>query len=82
MSEATRKAGEARALIADPVFAAVVKEIQEDAISAFLRPSATPADIEAAHQKVRAIATIQTALQRRIDDEAVEQKKDQHRGSD
>lgn len=82
MSEVNQRAAEARALIADPVFQAVIAEIREDAVSAFLRSSATPAEIEAAHQKVRAIETVMAALKSRTDAEAVAKKKDQHRGSD
>lgn len=77
-----QRAADARALIDDACFKAIIEEIQKDAVAAFLRPAATPAELEAAHQKVRAIETIQNALQSRLDAEAFQLSKDQHRGND
>ena len=82
MSEIKQRAAEARSLMDNAVFQAILSEIQKDAVSAFLRPTATPADLEAAHQKVRAIEFIMTALQSRLSDEAFADKRDQHRGND
>lgn len=82
MSDIKQRAAEARSLLDNAVFSAVLSEIQKDAVSAFLRPTATPADLEGAHQKVRAVEIIMTALQSRLSDEAFADKKDQHRGND
>jgi len=82
VSDIKRRAVEARALMDNAVFAAILTEIEEDAVSAFLRPAATLADLEDAHRKVRAVETIKNALQARLDAEAFADKKDQHRGND
>lgn len=82
VADAYIRAAAARALIEDPAFTEVINEIRDDAVSAFLKTSATPADLEAAHQKVRAIETIMAALQSRLNDEAVQQRKDHHRGNE
>ena len=82
MSKITERAAEARALMADAVFQAVCAEILEDAVLAFKRPTAAPADLTAAHEKVRAVSIIQDALQVRLDAEAFEKKKEQHRAND
>lgn len=82
MSDVKQRAAEARSLMDNAVFQAVLSEIQEDAVSAFLRSSATPADLEGAHAKIRAIETIKNALQARLTAKAFADKKDQHRGND
>ena len=82
MSEVIARAEEARTLLDHPAFVAIMAEIQEDAVSAFLNPSATPADLEAAHAKVRAVEAVKAAIQSRLDAETIQNRKDQHRGSD
>ena len=82
VSDIKRRAAEARSLLDNAVFAAILSEIQEDAVAAFLRPTATPADLATAHESVRAVETIKNAIQARLDAEAFADKKDQHRGND
>lgn len=82
MSDIKRRAAEARSLLDNAVFTAILSEIQEDAVSAFLRPTATPAELEAAHEDVRLIEKITNRLQSRLDAEKFADKKDQHRGND
>jgi hypothetical protein len=83
MSDIKQRAAEARSLMDNAVFQAILSEILEDAVSAFKRPTATPADLEGAHLKVRAIEIIKNALQARLSDEAFADKKAvQHRGND
>ncbi len=76
-----QRASEARRLLADDGLLSVFNDIRSDAASVFLRPSATPDEISAAHEKVRAVEFIQNALQARITEETFEQRKgNQHRG--
>lgn len=75
------RADEARRLLADEGLLSVLNDIRQSAAEVFLHPAATPEDIAAAHEKVRAVEFIRNALQSRITDETFEQRKrDQHRG--
>lgn len=78
---ASLRAEEARRLMADEGLLSVLQEITQDAASVFLTPSATPDQIAAAHEKVRAVEYFRQALQARITNETFEQRKgNQHRG--
>ncbi len=75
------RAEEARRLLADEGLLSVFQDIRDDAASVFLSPSASPEQIAAAHEKVRAVDFIRSALQARITEEAFEQRKgNQDRG--
>lgn len=80
MQNVFEKAAEARALLEDSRLLAVFQEIEADAVSVFMRAGASDDEISAAHQKVRAVDVIRTAIQARIDKATFEQKKGQHRG--
>lgn len=82
MSEIKRKASEARSLLTDHVFQAVVGEIRDDAVGVFLDSTCDMNRLAAAHERVRAVQTILDALQARIDAEAVEIKQDRDRAND
>jgi hypothetical protein len=75
------RAEEARRLMADEGLMSVFQDIRADAAGVFLSPAATPEQIAAAHEKVRAVEFIQNALTARITDETFEQRKgNQDRG--
>jgi hypothetical protein len=83
VSDIKQRAADARSLMDNAVFQAILSEILEDAVSAFKRPTATPADLEAAHEDVRHVEKIKNKLQSRIDAEKFADKKAvQHRGND
>jgi outer membrane protein TolC len=82
MSKAEQRAAEARTLQGNSTFNAILDEIREEAKQVFLNPHSTIETIGAAHDRVRAVQIILDAIQARLDAEAIEQKKGQHRGSD
>ena len=82
MSLVKQRAGEARRLLSDEVFQSVIREIREDATAFFLNSNCGIDELADAHMRVRATQIILDALQARLDAEAVQDKKDQHRGSD
>lgn len=82
MSLVKQRAGEARRLLADEVFQSVIREIRDDATTFFLNANCDMDEIADAHMRVRATQIILDALQARLDAEAVQNKKDQHRASD
>lgn len=74
------RAAVARRLATDEGLLSIAKDIRDAAAAVFLNPSASLADIEAAHRKVQAVSTIFDALQARIDAESIEDKREkQHR---
>lgn len=82
MSLIKQRASEARHLLADHVFKAVVGEIRDEAVGVFLDATCDISRITAAHENVRAVQTILDALQARLDAEAVELKQDRDRAND
>lgn len=83
MPDIHRLAAEARTLLSNDAFQAVMGEIRTDATSVFLNPASTMEAIEAAHRKVQAIETVENALNARITAQTfADKKKDQHRVND
>lgn len=83
MSEIKRRAMEARALLNDAAFQAVVDEIRNSAVGVFLNPASDAEALASSHEQVRAVQTFLDALQARVNAEAIEdKKKGLHRGSD
>jgi hypothetical protein len=77
-----QRASEAKTLLADHVFNAVISEIRDDAVGVFLDATCDITRITAAHASVRAVQVILDALQARLDAEAVEAKQDRDRAND
>jgi len=77
-----QRASEAKTLLADHVFKAVIGEIRDDAVGVFLDATCDITRITAAHASVRAVQVILDALQARLDAEAVEAKQDRDRAND
>ena len=77
-----QRASEARTLLADHVFKAVIGEIRDDAVGVFLDATCDITRVAAAHASVRAVQVILDALQARLDAEAVEAKQDRDRAND
>lgn len=82
MSLIKQRASEAKTLLADHVFNAVISEIRDDAVGVFLDATCDITRITAAHASVRAVQVILDALQARLDAEAVEAKQDRDRAND
>ncbi len=82
MSLIKQRASEAKTLLADHVFKAVIGEIRDDAVGVFLDATCDITRITAAHASVRAVQVILDALQARLDAEAVEAKQDRDRAND
>lgn len=82
MSLIKQRASEAKTLLADHVFRAVIGEIRDDAVGVFLDATCDITRITAAHASVRAVQVILDALQARLDAEAVEAKQDRDRAND
>ena len=80
MSKVKEKANRARNLLASEAFKDVVAEIQDNAVALFLAPNSSIDDIAGAHERIRAVETFLSVLRSHIDDEYVEDKKeDRHR---
>ena len=79
MTDTARRAADARALLDDGRLTAVLDEIVEDAQRAFLASRGDPAALTAAYRKTEAVATLRAALQARLLDQAVADKREQHR---
>ena len=77
-----QRASEAKTLLADHVFKAVIGEIRDDAVGVFLDATCDITRITAAHASVRAVQVILDALQARLDAGAVEAKQDRDRAND
>jgi hypothetical protein len=77
-----QRAGEARRLLADEVFKAVIQEIRDEATAFFLNANCGIDELADAHMRVRATQIILDSLQARLDAEVVLNKKDQHRAND
>jgi len=82
MSLIKQRASEAKTLLGDNVFKAVIAEIRDDAVGVFLDANCDITRIAAAHASVRAVQVILDALQARLDAEAVEAKQDRDRAND
>lgn len=83
MTDVRRRAAEARALLNDPAFQDVCNEIREEATAAFLGSGGNPDQMAAAHERVRAVETFEQALQSRIAEQSLLDKREQqHRGND
>ena len=82
MSLIKQRASEARSLLADHIFQAVIGEIRDDAVGVFLNAACDINRVAAAHESVRAVQLILDALQARLDAEAVEIKQDRDRAND
>lgn len=82
MSDINRRADVARRLMGDADLASVLDEIREAASAVFLNAASTQEAIMAAHHDVRAVETLRNALQRRLDDKMIADKREQHRGHD
>lgn len=82
MTDVRRRAAEARALLDDPAFQDVCNEIREDAKRDFLASGGDPDQMAAAHERVRAVETFEASLQARIAEQAMLDKREQHRGHD
>ena len=82
MSLIKQRASEAKTLLADHVFKAVIGEIRDDAVGVFLDATCDITRIAAAHASVRAVQVILDALQARLDAETVEAKQDRDRAND
>lgn len=82
MSLIKQQASEAKTLLADHVFKAVIGEIRDDAVGVFLDATCDITRVAAAHASVRAVQVILDALQARLDAEAVEAKQDRDRAND
>lgn len=83
MSEIDDQAAKAQALQENGAFIGLLNQIEADAIGVFVNGSAAPDMLSAAHDKIKAIAVIRTALQKQIDNKRFADKtKEQHRGND
>ncbi len=82
MSLIKQRASEARSLLADHVFQAVIGEIRDDAVGVFLNAACDINRVAAAHESVRAVQLILDAIQARLDAEIVEAKQDRDRAND
>ena len=82
MSLIKQRASEAKTLLADHVFKAVIGEIRDEAVGVFLDATCDITRVAAAHASVRAVQVILDALQARLDAGAVEAKQDRDRAND
>lgn len=82
MSKIVERAAQARSLRVDEAFKAICDEIRADAASVFLEAHSSPEAIAAAHDRVRAVQVFLDAIQARLDAEAIDQKRNQHRVND
>ena len=62
-----RKAADAKRLSEDPALCALLAEIEEEATAAFLASRGDPASLTAAYATAKAVQTLRTALQTRMD---------------
>jgi len=80
LSDIKRRAHEARELLENAVFQAVLDEIRQGAVDLFMNANSGIDVLSQAHERVRAIETVLAAIQARIDAETVEDnRKAQHR---
>lgn len=82
MNDVYEKAKKAEALLEHPDLLMLFEEVRKVATVTFLNPNSSVEQREAAHDKVRAVNVITTALERWISDAAVEAKKVRHRAND
>lgn len=76
------RASHAKRLREDDAFVSFVQEVRSEQVATFLNPATSTEDREAAHQIVRAINRIEQRMAKAESDWMIQQKKDQHRGSD
>ena len=72
IDEINRKAANAEKLRNDPIFKEALKELQDNAISAFSVATATQEQIMAAHEKIKAAQTFLWVLDGWTSDKAYE----------
>ena len=77
----TQRALVAKRLLDDEGLQSVFDDIRNGATATFLSASASMAEIEAAHERVRAVQVVLDAIEDRLTDKAIEEKR-QHRGND
>lgn len=86
MSDIERRAVEARTLLSEQsALPAVLEEIRQEAVAAFLSSGGDPERMAAAFDKVRAVETLRHALRQRENALTVEEhqkRKEQQRGND
>lgn len=83
MSDLRTRAIEAKTLAENPIFCAILQEIEDAASVLFKNAHSDMITIGAAHEKIRAIQIIRDALTARIDAASFEEhQKGQHRGND
>lgn len=75
INEINRKAANAKKLLSDPIFKEALKQLQDNAINDFSVATATPEQIMAAHEKIRAAQTFLWVLEGWISDKAYEDKR-------
>ena len=75
MSNVYQRARDARELLENPTFKSIMDEIRQDAVALFVNASSCIDDIAKAHENVRAIETVLQAIQARITEEAMENRK-------
>jgi len=81
MTAAKTKALEAAELQQNPVFCAILQEIEDSAVLLFKSAQSDMVAISAAHEKIRAVQLVRDALTARIDAAKFEDhKKDRDRG--
>jgi len=76
MADKSFRAAQARALMDDQALAGVLQEIEEQAVKDFLASGGDVARMAAAHERVRAVTTLRDALQSRITDQAIAEKRE------
>ena len=81
MTNTRQRAVDARRLLDDPALAEVLTEIEEAAKAAFLASRGDPASLTAAFDKARAVQTLRDALETRLADQAVADKRERTRGT-
>lgn len=72
----------AERLKGDETFQDVIQSVKDAQVSVFLNPASSQEDREKAHDVIHALSEIEREVDRRINDKAFEEKKDQHRVSD
>lgn len=83
MSDVAHRAREAIELGENPIFCAILQEIEDAATVLFRNAQSDITQISRAHESVRAVQLIRDALTARIDAAKFEEhQKGQHRGSD
>lgn len=83
MSNEYERAEAAKELQQNDTFKEVMAEIRQAAVDVFTNPNATPDMIMTAHDKIKAVETVQNALETRLTELAFKAHKErQHLGRD